>query len=463
VTEPVDADRFAVALAAVSLAELHIDDDVAHEVDRRILDTVGCACAANAEGGQDARRWVDELATNTDVPIWRLGMRADVGTATLVNGGAARLLDLNDTYLGADNLHPSDVLPALMALAEQRGSSRAALVEAAAVSYGVGVALADALPLWRLGWDHVNITGLAACCGVGRLLGLSHHQLVQALSMLAVSHLATRQTRVGEISMWKGFAAPEAIGRSITLCRLARVGVAGPFNAFLGKHGFFHQVGIDVAAADELIEVFADPAALGRGILSTHIKRWRVGYMAQSAIDAAEQLLPRIPGFSSIERVEVITSERARSLMGASPERWAPTTAETADHSIPYTVGEMLRHGELTAQSYTEQRYADPETHAFLGKCVTVSVADEYNGVYPRQCPARVVVTLTDGTELAAEVLVPLGHALAPLPDAALVDKFHRNADPLVGHRAAAEFVSHVLADGDRGRPLDEIWRWLST
>ena len=60
---------------------------------------------------------------------------ATVEGATFVNGVLVRSLDLNDTYLGTEPLHPSEIVPAALALCEDGGRSGRDLIEALVIGY----------------------------------------------------------------------------------------------------------------------------------------------------------------------------------------------------------------------------------------------------------------------------------------------------------------------------------------
>lgn len=109
-----------------------------------------------------------------------------------------RYLDYNDTYLSKEPpLHPSDMIPALMAAAEYRGGlSGKDLVTAIATSYEIGVRLCDAGSLRLHGWDHVNYIGVAVTAGLTKLMGLSENEALNALSIATVPHAAMRQSRL---------------------------------------------------------------------------------------------------------------------------------------------------------------------------------------------------------------------------------------------------------------------------
>ena len=78
---------------------------------------------------------------------------------------AARYLDYNDTYVGRAVTHPSDMVPALVALAEERGIGWDRLIDSMTVGYEVMCRLADHAQLSSRGFDGSTLTPLGAAAG----------------------------------------------------------------------------------------------------------------------------------------------------------------------------------------------------------------------------------------------------------------------------------------------------------
>src|SRR5260370_30540975 len=88
------------------------------------------------------------------------------------------------------------------------------------------------------GWS----TGLiATAMAAGRLLGLSREALMHALALAVIPNLCTYQTRAGELSMWKGCAGPNGARNGVFAALLAGAGMSGPYEAFDGVFGVWHQ------------------------------------------------------------------------------------------------------------------------------------------------------------------------------------------------------------------------------
>jgi 2-methylcitrate dehydratase len=259
-------DKIVDAIAGFAAGGIRLREDVVREVKRRVIDSVGCFLGAwKEELVERSRKAVLRYACGMGAStLWGGGEKTTPDWAAFVNGAGVRALDFNDTYLSKEPLHPSDMIPAIIAVGEAVKASGRDVVEAVAVGYEVGCRLCDAATLRKRGWDHVNFTMVGAAAAVGRLMGLGEEALANALAMAVVPHVAMRQTRVGELSMWKGAAAADACRQAVYACMLAEQGVTGPSQPFEGEMGFFNQV-----SGPFTLEEFTDEPDM---ILKTYIK-----------------------------------------------------------------------------------------------------------------------------------------------------------------------------------------------
>ncbi len=410
-----------------------VPSETVHEVERRILDSVGVAMAGFDESSATAARaYATALPVGDGATPWGTALRSSVEAAAFANGVLVRCLDFNDTYLSKEPLHPSDTIPALLAVAEVLEPGRRdpaggrELITAIALAYEIGVLLCDAASLRAHGWDHVAYVGIAVACGAGRIFALPAETIEHTISIAAVPHAPMRRTRAGELSMWKGAAAANAARSGVFAAQIAREGMTGPPAPFEGEMGFVDQLlGREPLDAETL-------APLGslippRRILDTHIKAWPVEYHAQSAVDAALQVRAELgDDVSSIERVRIETFRAAREIIGKDPERWDPTTRETADHSLPYIVGAALQDGEVTTGTFGLERIRRPDTLELLRR-TSVEEDPAFTAGYPSGIPNRLAVTTSDGRTIVREVAHPRGHARNPMTDEELVAKYRTN------------------------------------
>lgn len=449
-------DWLAHALARYSTCEWGpLDPMTEREARRRVIDTLAVGIAAlDEEGPVAARRYAAQVETVAGARIWGSALRTSVETAALVNGVAMRNLDFSDSYFGIDSTHPSDLIPGALAIAEVNGVSGRKVLEAIAIGYEVSVTIADAFGLRRHGWDHVNVTAIGACCAFGRLLRLTADQLEQALAITVVPHATMLQTCFGALTMWKGYGAPDAMRQAAYACLLAQAGVEGAPEPFVGERGFFHLM-LDGRLGDRDALRPLEQLRPPKRILDTHIKAWPVGYVGQSAAEAALRLHEHVRSLDDVAAVEIDAFFVAIDLMG-SADKWYPATRETADHSIPFTVATALRDGRIDPSSFHDDRVQDAVMHRFLQERVRLREDLAYTEAYPSAFPSRVTVRLHSGVAYTEEVTHPTGHAARPLSDEALQEKFMSLAEGVIG-RGRAGTLLDILESLDELDTVDEV------
>lgn len=429
-----------------------LPDAVVHEVKRRILDSVGCGLGAwSAPPARIAREWAIEAETAHGARVWGTGRTVVTDRAAFANGVLVRYLDCNDTYLSKEPAHPSDNIPAILAAAEQAGASGRAVITAIVAAYEIQCRLCDAASIRVRGWDHVTYGAFSSAAGVAMVWGLDAARFRHALALAGAANTAVRQTRAGELSMWKGCAFANAARNGVVAADLARRGMTGPSEIFEGVMGFCRQV------SGPLDGFVLGDAARGFKILDSHIKYWPAEYHSQSAIDAALKLRSQIPDVSAIERIDIDSFDAAVDIIGSDPEKWAPTSRETADHSLPYCTAVALTDGDVTPAQFSTERIHDPDLRALVGR-VAVHRDDALSADYPERIPNRLRITLADGTELTELVAAPPGHALNPMTDHQVLAKFRGFADPVLSAEAIAGMTRTVL-DFDS---LDDVSGWSS-
>lgn len=428
------SDRITATLAefAGNVTYESLSEPVVNEVKRRVIDTFACLLAGFEFDASTYARKLAELSENAaGASIVGTDKKAPVEYATFANGTAIRYLDYNDTYLSVEPLHPSDVIAPLFALAEERGLPGEKLIAAIAVAYEVGVNFCDEASLKSNGWDHVNYITVATVAGGANLLGLTKEQTEQAFALAIVPHGAMRQTRNGEISMWKAAAAANAARNAVFALRLAEIGMKGPYEPFEGTMGMNYQMLNQKLNAESIIQKFSG-VTNPDNILKTYVKNWAVEYMTQSSIEAALTLNKKIDSVEDIEKIHIETFQMAYDILAKDAEKWAPETRETADHSLPYIVMAALEDGHIDIDTFSPERLAVQQTLDRIQSLLTIEVTDEMNAGYPDGNPTRITVTLKDGTQLQESVVHPAGHSGNPFTDAQIEEKFIRLTEKFI-------------------------------
>jgi 2-methylcitrate dehydratase len=408
----------------VQFESLH--DQTVAEVKRRVIDSLACLIAGfDQDASIAARKVAERYLTKNGATIIGSGKKVTSDLAAFANGTAVRYLDYNDTYLSVEPLHPSDVIAPLLALAEERGISPKRLISAIAVAYEIGVIFCDEASLKSNGWDHVNYITVATAVGGAHLLGLSIEETEQALALAVVPHAAMRQTRNGEISMWKGAAAANAARNAVFALQLAECGMKGPYEPFEGTMGFNYQL-LNKKLNDSSVVSKLQQCDSPARITKTYVKNWPVEYMTQSAIEAALALREEITSMDEVEHIHVETFQLAYDILAKDKQKWAPKTRETADHSLPYIVMAALEDGKIDLDTFSSERLANQKTLQRLENMITIEVSDEMNAGYPDGNPNRITITLKNGKTLQKLVKYPTGHTGKPMTNEEIEGKFRR-------------------------------------
>lgn len=403
---------------------------VVHETKRRVIDSLGCALGAwQAEPCMLARRVASGFSAERGATLLGTGHRAPPDWAAFANGCMVRYLDYNDTYLSKEPAHPSDNISAALAVAEAEGSSGRELIVAIALAYEIQCRLCDTASIRARGWDHVTYGAFSSAIAAARLMGLDATRFRHAIGIAGVASAALRQSRVGELSHWKGCAFANAARHGVFAALLARAGITGPAPIFEGEKGFEKLVS---GPLDDLVLPGKDDLM----IVQTSIKFWPAEYHSQSAIEAALKLRTQIKDVAEIESVRIDSHAAAVDIIGSEPEKWRPTTRETADHSLPYLVAASLADGEITARQFTPERLADRNLLTLVGR-VEVHRHAELTAAYPGAVGNIITVRLRNGGTLTERVDYPRGHARNPLTDGEVEAKFHSLADPVLGAERA--------------------------
>ena len=416
--------RFACSLKYEDLTR----EDI-HECKRRVIDSLGIAMGGYQEKPcQVARSLALEVTGRHGATLLGTVHTSTPEMATFANATMIHSQDYMDTYLSKEACHPSDNIAAVLAVAEHAGVGGREAILSIILAYEVMCRLCDAAGVRERGWDHVVYGAISTAVATGRVLSLDDKQMGEAVSLAATPNGALRQTRVGEISMWKACAPANAARNGVFASLLASRGLTGPGQPFEGEKGFQKQI----SGPLEL------PPFGGRGrplmIHRTHIKRWPVQYNTQAGIQAALELRKELDSVDDLQSIVVDISDVGADLSADTEDKWNPRTRETADHSLPYIVLSALMDGDVTQDTFDMERIRDPKWLKLLKK-VKVRRNSEFSSGYPEVLSVGVEVVTKGGSRLAKQVDFPPGHARNPMSDDPVEEKFRRLAAPLLSKR----------------------------
>lgn len=429
VLKPAPAQTISQSLACfvATLGHADIPEAVTRRARHLMLDALGCAlAAAPAAFAKTALDGIATLGEPGRCSVIGQTLRLPARDAALANGILAHGLDFDDTH-SAGVIHLTvSVLPALLALAEERGlDDGRAFVTAyvAAIECGARIASAAEGGLHQVGFHPTGLVGaFAAALGAGKLDGLSQQSLTDAQG-IALSVGAGSLQFLDDGSWTKRMHPGWAAVGGLTAVALAKAGFPAPREAYEGRFGLFASH-IGTRAPHEPQRAAAH---LGRvwETLNVAVKPYPLCHLVHACTDAAAILSREVRG-AQIMRVE------ARVPPGVVPvicepldAKRRPATDYDAKFSLPYCVATALLRGKLGLAELENKALASPATRALMQK-VEYQADDSFE--YPRYYGGEVTVTLADGRKLSERQAINRGSAERALSDEEVVAKFRDNA-----------------------------------
>src|SRR6266478_6587446 len=252
-----------------------------------VLDYLGVALAGAAD--PLVRILLDELTEAAGAPqasIIGHNARLPALSAALVNGAASHALDYDDVNMAMPG-HPSvAILPALLALAELKGSSGREVITAFVAGYETACRIGAALQPghYNLGFhatSTVGCFGAAAACA--RLLGLDTAATATALGV-AGTQAAGLKSQFG--TMCKPFHAGKAAQNGLLAARLASRGFTSRADIVECEQGFALTHGPDFSPEAAL----AGPPEGGLHLFANLFKYHAACYLTHAPIECARAL-----------------------------------------------------------------------------------------------------------------------------------------------------------------------------
>jgi 2-methylcitrate dehydratase PrpD len=369
-------------------------------------------------------------------------------SAALLNGTASHVLDFDDVNMAMPG-HPSTaVLPAVLALAEERGASGAELIAAFVAGYETACRIGSLVAPGHYDASGFHATGtlgtFGAAAGCAHLLGLDEERTAHALG-IAATQAAGLKSMFG--TMCKPLNAGRAAYNGLLAARLAARGFSSRPDALECPQGFARTHSPDFKP----LAALAEPER-GWHIRSNLFKYHAACYRTHAPIEAARKL--RLEHGLTPDRIAAVTLR-----VHASSEQIcniaAPRTGLEAKFSLRLTTA-MALAGLDTGRldTFCEANCTDPILVALRDR-----IGIEFQQTWPRS-RAEVELHLPDQTTYSAA-----HDSGAPAADVAeqgrrLEAKFVGLVKPVLGRRKMTA-LSQAVAELDTLRslaPIAETW-----
>lgn len=423
-------------IAAFALRNHEMHDTDREQLKRHLLDAIGSLLfALTQETPVKLRRQILGLAEGGPCAMPGLGS-VSVDRAAQWLTALIRYPDFMDNFLGQEaTCHPSDNIGGLIAVGLTARSTGAQFLDAMAVAYQVECRLTDIFPVMKNGFDHTVLLAQSQTAGMGRLLGVSHEVLANALGITGSSFLSLASGRASYTSQWKGFASALTAFGAANALLLAAEGLTGPAHVFEGPVGYEKALKMKLDH-----DWFSEGFDLVRFCI---LKSYNAEVHSQSAIDAVLNL-QRDARFAAgdVTRIDAVVFHTAFDIIGGGEygDRHDVRTKEQADHSLPYLLAVALLDGGVEPGQFAPARIQSRDVQELLRKVSVETVLpgksphlvreqfDPLTRRYPQAMPVRIRVDLRDGRKLEAVQHDYPGFWTRPLGWEAVERKFRRLA-----------------------------------
>ena len=388
-----------------------------------LLDTLGCGFEALTYPA--CTKLLGPVVPGTIVPngarVPGTSYQLDPIKAAFDIGAIIRWLDFNDTWLAAEWGHPSDNLGGILATADWLSKVAVAggkpallmrdVLEAMIKAHEIqgGMALENSFN--KVGLDHVILVKLATTAVVGKLIGLTRDELINAVSLAFVDGQSLRTYRHSpNTGSRKSWAAGDATSRGVRLALIAKTGEMGYPSVLTAKTWGFYDVSFKGKA-------FTFQREYGSYVMENVLFKisFPAEFHSQTAVEAAVTLYHTLQKMgksaADIRKVAIRTHEAAIRIIDKKGPLNNPADR---DHCIQYMIAVPLLFGRLTAADYEDSVAADPRIDLLRDKMACfedVGFTRDYHDPEKRSIANALTVELNDGTVLA-EVVVeyPIGH-----------------------------------------------------
>jgi 2-methylcitrate dehydratase PrpD len=403
---------------ACGLRSADIPEPVQATARRAMLDTLAVTVAGGAHG--DIRKLAAGWPLGTGVCSLVTGGTSTAETAALINGSAAHVWDFDDTsYTGI--MHGSAVVfPAVVAMAQELGSSDEDMRTAFIIGSEIAYVLADICTHQHYfeGWWSTSTFGLiGATAATAFLQGCDEDETAQAIG-LAASAAGGAKSVFGTHA--KPFLCGETAQRAITYARFAKSGLSAPTNSFHGATGFLKLLNNGTEQIGEIETLGQRWRLVDPGLL---VKRYPVCSAAQAAIDLIAELT-----FEAGIKAEDIDAIRFEipELVRICLVHDNPQTPSEAQFSLPFAAACAVRSGAVRLTDLSVETLESAPHQSVVQKTQIVAVddlsTDDMRARFPES--ARVKIVLKDGSDRSGFCGEAYGMPARPLSDEDFATKF---------------------------------------
>ncbi len=418
-----------------------IPEPVRHHARLVLLDTLGVILAGGERPEvRQLRERLGATAGSGATVYARSWPTHDPRTAALVNGIAGRSIELCEGLRLVSGQAAMQVLPAVLAVGEERKSPGHEMLAAFILGYDVVGRLAGGFTPRPLAHQNGQVSLLAAAAAGARLCGLDGVGVSRAMRIATTLLLTPSYTN----AVAGATALNVAGGMS---------GFAGALAPDLAQAGFEAQPDAIEEALGQLVgggfapDAILDELGTRWEITRNYFRLYACCNPIHPALDCLAAALAELrPRPDEVERIDVATYRFASVMRNPDPPNYF-----ASKYSLPHAAAAMVVRGGAGFAELDDTALVDPVI-AGLRHRVHITEDPAMSAVAPRLRPARVTVTLSDGRQATHATESHRGDFSQPFAESEIRDKFRELAATVLTPEGAVEVE----------RAVDRVEEWKS-
>jgi 2-methylcitrate dehydratase PrpD len=405
-----------------------------------LLDWLGSALRGGREKpARIAHRVLAAQGGSPQATLLPAGEKTSALNATLGNGIASHILELDDVHRASIIHAGAVVMPVALATAEMLHADGRRCLESMVVGYEVAIRIGEAVtPSHYYYWHNTATCGtFGACAAAAKLLSLDREQMVWALGNAGTQAAGLWEfLRTGAMS--KHLHPGKAAQNGLLAALLAKEGFTGATEILEGQKGFCRAMAPEFNLAPITDSLGQPPYRIEGNSFKIHSSCRHTHPAIDIILDicARHHIRP-----AQVADLEVRTYRTALEITGNHD----PQTIYAAKFSLPFCVALALAKGSCGLEDFSEANLRNPEIRDLMGR-VRLLLDEHLDSLHPAKWPATVALTMTSGEVHQGQTDFPLGDPENPADDKMLMDKFRRLASHSWPDPRVAALMAGVLS-----------------
>lgn len=367
--------------------------------------------------------------------------KMDPLNAALINGTAGTWLELDEGNQFARGHAGIHVVPAALAVGEEKDVSGKELITAIVLGYEMACRIGIASKLRMTMHPHGSWGTVGAAVTVGKLMGLGLEPMMTLVNIASSMTLATSRKTMLEGGTVRNLYAGVSGYMAILAFHLLESGFTGEEDGIGSVYGGVVSDSFNPAAMTEALGTRYE-------ITRNYFKAYACCRYNHSSLDALYRIMRQqkdgVLRPEDVESVQVETYSLAAQLSSRKPRNML-----AAKFSLPFAIATTVVHGHSGIESFLPEKVEQKEIQELAAR-VQVEERGEFTQMMPARRPSRVTVRLKNGETFTETVWVSKGDLEDPYTEEELDRKFIDLTGPVYGLERAREML-------DRAKRVDSF------